>query len=585
MKRRHLHSVSDSSQAERQSSSVWSFSLCLLLGTHLAGAGEVLYNGIDLPAKWPPGRTRADILKYEPMPVPYLQNRPPVVPIDVGRQLLVDDFLVEQTTLTRRFHKAQPYSDNPILRPQKGWEVLARGYGMPEVTMAFSDGCFYDPKDKLFKIWYRSSVRMGTCYATSEDGIKWTRPAFDHLQPGSNIVQLSGSRDSSTVWLDLETTNPAERFKLYQFHYASYRPSVHTSPDGIHWSEATWGGPSKDRTTMFYNPFRKVWVFSIKNNAGTAPFQYSTKPYKPFIRARKYWESKDFVSGIKWTGGADGPDWAPHEPQYWVGADKLDGASFEGGRPELYNLDGAPYESLMLGMFTVWYSGDRANPDHPGQPKINDVMLGFSRDGYHWHRPLRESVVSVSNKPKTWNYGNVQSVGGGCLVVGDRLYMYHSGRNETQDTTGLAFFRRDGFASMEAGTGGGTLTTRPVRFSGRHLFVNLDAPQGELRVEVLDRDGKVIAPFTAANANVVRGDKTLLKIDWKGGADLSRLAGQPVRFRFHLMIGALYAFWVSPESTGASNGYIAAGGPGFTSNKDTVGTAAYEAAARLPVVR
>ena len=34
---------------------------------------------------------------------PYLVSPPAVIPIDVGRQLFVDDFLIEQTTLTRVF--------------------------------------------------------------------------------------------------------------------------------------------------------------------------------------------------------------------------------------------------------------------------------------------------------------------------------------------------------------------------------------------------------------------------------------------------------------------------------------------------
>ena len=44
----------------------------------------------------------------------------------------------------------------------------------------------------------------------------------------------------------------------------------------------------------------------------------------------------------------------------------------------------------------------------------------------------------------------------------------------------LATMRRDGFASMDAASDGGQLTTRPVRFSGAHLFVNADAAEGEL---------------------------------------------------------------------------------------------------------
>ena len=35
--------------------------------------------------------------------------------------------------------------------------------------------------------------------------------------------------------------------------------------------------------------------------------------------------------------------------------------------------------------------------------------------------------------------------------------------------------------------------------------------------------------------------------------------------------GKLYAFWISPETNGASHGYIAAGGPGHRGTKDTVG--------------
>jgi len=47
-----------------------------------------------------------------------------------------------------------------------------------------------------------------------------------------------------------------------------------------------------------------------------------------------------------------------------------------------------------------------------------------------------------------------------------------------------------------------------------------------------------------------------------------------VRLRFHLRSGRLYAFWVSPDASGASGGYVAAGGPGFTGPTDTVGVAA-----------
>jgi len=62
---------------------------------------------------------------------------------------------------------------------------------------------------------------------------------------------------------------------------------------------------------------------------------------------------------------------------------------------------------------------------------------------------------------------------------------------------------------------------------------------------------------------------------------LAAVSGKPVRFRFHLTRGSLYAFWVSPDQSGASHGYVAGGGPGFTGPTDTVGRAAYDAAEAL----
>ena len=122
----------------------------------------------------------------------------------------------------------------------------------------------------------------------------------------------------------------------------------------------------------------------------------------------------------------------------------------------------------------------------------------------------------------------------------------------------------------------GTLTTRPVRFSGKYLFVNLRTDQGQLVVEVLDESGQVIEPFTKSNCVPLSTDKTLAAVKWKGAKNLSALAGKPVRSRFHLRLGTLYSFWVSPDASGASHGYVAAGGPGFSGSTDTAGIDAYK---------
>jgi hypothetical protein len=232
----------------------------------------------------------------------------------------------------------------------------------------------------------------------------------------------------------------------------------------------------------------------------------------------------------------------------------------------------------MVGLFNWYYPSDG--------PELVELGIGFSRDGFNWVRPTRgagpnNAFIASTDLPNTWNGYNTQSVGGGFLVVGDQLYFYFSGRNsphnlESSSTlrqTGLATLRRDGFYSMEAGAAQGTLTTRPVRFSGSHLFVNVADAAGALQVEVLDSAGNVIPQFAKVNCSPVSIDATMQEVTWSSGS-IGSLAGQVVQFRFYLTNGALYSFWVSNSGSGASNGYVAAGGPGFTGDVDTVGSAA-----------
>src|SRR5690606_16616877 len=125
-------------------------------------AGEVLCNGVELSALWPPDIRH---LRRDPMPVPYLKSPPKVIVIDTGRQLLVDDFLVGETTLKRTFHAAKIHPASPVLRPDRPWETKQGKPSSPPCAMPFSDGVWYDSRDRLFKMWYMGGYCQGTCYA------------------------------------------------------------------------------------------------------------------------------------------------------------------------------------------------------------------------------------------------------------------------------------------------------------------------------------------------------------------------------------------------------------------------------------
>ena len=190
----------------------------------------------------------------------------------------------------------------------------------------------------------------------------------------------------------------------------------------------------------------------------------------------------------------------------------------------------------------------------------------------HFSRPTHEAFMDVNETEGAWNWGNMQSINGVPLIVGDSLYFYSSGRRlnkimwDSYTSTGLATLRRDGFVSMRAGREEGTLTTEKLSFDGKYFFVNADvkAKKAQLAVELLDEQGTPIPGFTKKDCVVMKkADSTKQLVTWKNNADLSSLKGKVIRAKFYLTNGDLYAFWISPWQSGESRGYTAGGGPGL----------------------
>ena len=122
---------------------------------------------------------------------------------------------------------------------------------------------------------------------------------------------VGSDRDGCLVWLDSDTPDPAQRYKMFQF-YRHYKPKpgqppippgswpsqmakremvsegwAQVSPDGIHWSDPVITTQVGDNTSFFYNPFRRKWCMSIRRSAR---IDESTR-----LRARFYSESDDFL--------------------------------------------------------------------------------------------------------------------------------------------------------------------------------------------------------------------------------------------------------------------------------------------------
>jgi hypothetical protein len=105
-----------------------------------------------------------------------------------------------------------------------------------------------------------------------------------------------------------------------------------------------------------------------------------------------------------------------------------------------------------------------------------------------------------------------------------------------------ATLRTDGFVSIRAPYAGGEFLTRPLTFSGRELVLNVaTAAVGSVRVEMQDAEGRPLPGYTLADAAEIYGNALERVAAWKGGVDVSTLAGQPVRLRFVIQDADLYA--------------------------------------------
>jgi len=541
--------------------------LLMLVNKATGPKPEKLYNGIELPDVWPP--RFGDPASVEPMEVPYLSKPPRMIPIDIGRQLFVDDFLIESTDMKRVFHQAEKFAGNPVFQAETAVEK-----GRNRVVYLGQGGVFFDPAEKLFKMFYTAGWRGPLALATSPDMKSWTRPSLG--LHGDNVLLPEGAAwgagEGSTagtdnaLWYDTHATDPKERIKYLtcwshvptEQRVRGLTHSLQIS-DGVTWSKpVACSAPAGDYGSIFYNPFRSKWVQSIKRDG-------------PRGRCRYYVESDRFLDGADWSRAV-----------YWTNADRLDqpesaggyaGHSSSGDPPQLYSLAAVAYESLMIGMHQI-HRGPKNEICAVGKfPKLTDLELGFSRDGFHWDRPDRLGFIRGAREPGAWDRAYLHTTTGVFVVLDDRLvfpYCAYSGdagdgRSDMYGggAIGLASLRRDGFASMEAGDKPGQLTTRPLRFSGKHLFVNVNAPRGALQLELLDSSGKVLA-----TSKPMKVDSTKQRIAWLDVQELAEWSGKPVRFRFQLSNGQLYSFWVTDDADGASHGYVGAGGPDFSDVRD-----------------
>ena len=483
-------------------------------------------------------------------------------PISIGseRQLFIDDRLIESLEgASQTLNPPEKHPANPILSRGRDddptWDS-----GMP---ISFSS-VLYDEREQLFKMWYGLHSGSGgdeasvLCFATSVDGLQWQKPKlglFEYRGTKENNILLPHSGLACGVFKDLRETDLSKQYKMiHMWHdykvYASY------SSDGLRWT------PYNDGQAVFLEPpghdshMIAYWdeglgkyVAIIRDRTGRISDVRSGLVSDEVGRQgwRKLWDSKGNRSpenhSIRRVAQIESDDFI-HWTNYRVihGPDKDDPLN----RDQFYNMEVMPYEGLRLGLMTV-FSYD---PDYCR----GAVQLTYSRDGRHWHRAgNRDVFLPLSSRVGDFDWGSIYPLQRP-FVHDDEIWIYYNGYGVDHNLTpppgvddfpngiGLAKLRVDGFVSVDAGETGGTLTTKPLTFTGERLIVNANATHGHVTVEFLDASGRPIVGYGEPECDAIKGDSLRHTVTWKGKADISRLEGTVVKLRFSLRKAKLYSF-------------------------------------------
>lgn len=471
-----------------------------------------------------------------------------------GRILMIDPVIDSVSNVNLTFHRPQKSINNPVLKADKKWELNDNGdpYAAP-----FSGGIWYDEVDSIFKMWYSAGggKKHGliTCYAESENGEDWRKPNLDII-PGTNIVDTL-EHDCVTVLLDKHEKDPSKRYKMFCVKFdtpSAVSMALKYSSDGKHWGKiVSLSGDLYDRCSAYYDAFRQKYVLSLKtkdtNNLRARNFIEHTDPEMVVSLAHRVYGNEN-DKFIKFWFSADKDD--PRHPLHPEIA------------PAIYNHDAIPYESLLLGQFVIWQGPENKDCIKLNVQKRNEILLGFSYDGFNWLRPDKMPFIPVCEDNNAWDAGNIQSTMGSPIIVGDSLYFYYSGRYNSRPkhpsnfATGLAKLRRDGFISISQKNENDEsfLITKPMYLNKRYLFLNADASKGDIIISIYkEKEDSPIAEYHLSHI-----DSTKIKV-----ADIGQIindkSGQ-YRLKIFLQKSSLYSFWISDSEEGNSGGYTGGGG-------------------------
>lgn len=477
---------------------------------------------------------------------------------NVERKMGTPEYVPQATLLDERvttWPGVTVWRDNS----EKIWKALYVGTAYHSTNESVIS--FYPPSDTwddFQDFWIDNTTVL--LYAESPDGIQWTKPDLTSetdviTRVAKNQVFGGGIPIDETseggpqivgeqVFIDKHESDPDRRLKwLYAYMDGEdWELRMATSSNGLEWGvdeDPLWDkdshvGVFDGQKPIFYHEDREKYVVNHRVGFGDRRVFFS--------------ETTDFNE-------FSGPDLA------------IAPATGDPDFAQTYSMPVFPYEGMYIGL--LWRL--IPTPHEVGHKYLGrvDCALTYSYSGDLFNRATHDSFID----PRSGHGGGViwpSSI----VTTDDQIRIYstgtygehaHNAQSSVSAESRKAQFqrkdpgillhtlRKDGYFFLEPPAHRGEIITCPLRFKNDDLRINVNAPYGKARFQVLNTAGETLDGFSYHDSEAFSGDKIEHEPRWKNNS-LNSILGESVMLGIELTEAKLYAirggfssYPISPE--------------------------------------
>ena len=457
-----------------------------------------------------------------------------ITPQKREKYLVLDSRIIESTKNAKLIlGQITKHESNPLFVEDQPWE--------PRYDNMYPN-VIYDEEENLYKCWYcpfivdqrttetHPEIRKPSLtpymdarpagreeailYATSKDGINWTKPNLGivNFNGNSNNNIVSRGLSGAGVIKDELEKLPGRRYKAFYCSNSGYK--MRYSSDGLNWGDevALPGvGESDCHANMIWSPELKKYVGILRH-------------YDPIpVTGNRKIARTESIDSVTWTKSETIIEGTPQDQLH-------DMVIFRDG-------------GLYLGLLGCM--------NYPSKETRNGVRqhieLAWSPDSYKWHR-INPGTPFISNSKSNNNEYGKMPYDWGCVFpsapvfVDDEIRIYYGASDWyffdwRKGGLALATLDKNRWAGYEAvdDDSKAIVTTTPLKVDN-NIHITADVGKGGLIVvNVLDQKGEILV-----SSQGIKNSCTEFKLNF--GPQYNNIKGSKCRIQFIINRAKVYSF-------------------------------------------